>query len=121
MVKISQRLAAARNVRLELGECRSCPVRTDPYFLEHLLFGVIELAVAHASSGSVVTFTATPLAAAPDQGARLSLSGARIPAELPEGLERLTRRLAACAASGDEAGTWVLRLPQTVSQDSGRI
>lgn len=116
MVGICQRLAAARNVRLEMGESQDCSIRTDPYFLEHLLFAVIDVALEGAESGGTILFSVMPQAAAPADGVQLSLSGVRFPADLPGSLERLTRRLAASVEPGDDAGTLVVRLPRSGNQ-----
>lgn len=125
VVNLSRRSAAAKNVRLDLGESRPATLRTDPYSLEQLLHGLIALVLQGVENGVVLTLSAAPLIAdvpaSLEGGVSVSLSGAAPLPALPESLERLTRSLGASVVSGDEAGVVVVRLPKTLPDANGHI
>lgn len=121
IVGLSRRMAAAKSVRLDLEESAPATVRTDPYSLERLLHGLIALALESAASGAAFTFRAGPASDVPADGAQVLLGGMSLPGQLPESLERLTRRLGVGLVTDDRTGNVVLRLPRALPGDDGRI
>ncbi|WP_243545906.1 sensor histidine kinase [Pseudodesulfovibrio tunisiensis] len=113
MSALSKRLASINSVTLATGECASVEVVTSPYFLNHLLHGIISHAVGCAGQGTTLTLAA----GTDDKGALLSLAG---PASLettalPEEISRIAATIQADVTPGKTPGTICVHLPATIN------
>ncbi|WP_147822453.1 HAMP domain-containing histidine kinase [Salidesulfovibrio onnuriiensis] len=88
---LAKRLAAAKCVTLEAGECADALVRTEVYGLEYLLHGMVTHSLARAGDGGTLTFSCRP----EDGGAVVSLCGPGLDSndELPGTMTALAAEL----------------------------
>lgn len=111
VVTLARRLATAKSVTLEIGECDAPRIRTDVYSLEYLLHGMITHALAEVQDGGTLTYTTDT---APD-GVTVTLAGAGLDtkAVVSDPMNTIARKLGARLQPGD--GTLELLLPQDMS------
>lgn len=102
VVSLATRLARAKSVSLELGECGEAVVRTDIYGLEYLLHAMITHALSRTEGGTLAFSCRME-----DGSAVAVLSGAGLDtaAEIPADVARVAEKLGMTLVSSPDAQT----------------
>lgn len=112
--RLSARLAAGKSMKVELGTMDDVRVTTDPYSLEHLIFSMVDMALARADGGEVLELSAV----ATSDGAEITLAAMDFGTEIPKSMARIADMLGAEIATDTETGTLRLTLPQAMPEEN---